>query len=107
VTLPNFDIPTFSIPIIESPYLPDDQMVMSSDHGGVGASIVVVGTMPPDPVKQAGRDARLLVRRGLADVLEWLGQDVVTEPLMDAIRDRAQRGECGLPSWFQTKEACR
>lgn len=97
-------MPTFGCSIIENMFLPDDQMFLTSDQAitGGAAMVIVVGTCPPDPIKQAGRDARLAVRRGLADVLEWLGEDVVTEPLMAAIRERARRQERGLPSWFRT-----
>lgn len=89
--------------IIENPWFPDDQMFLTSDpaHTGGAWAVIVVGTMPPDPIKQAGRDARLAVRRGLADVLAWLGEDVVTEPLMARIRNLAASGERGLPSWFR------
>lgn len=89
--------------VIESPWLPDDQMFLTSDPAYTGGawSVIVVGTMPPDPIKQAGRDARLHVRRGLADVLEWLGEDVVTEPLMARIKGLAASGKRGLPSWFR------
>lgn len=92
-----------SIPIIESPLLPDDQMILSSDGALTGGAMmaILVGTRPPDPIKQAGRDARLAVRRGLADVLDWLGEPVVNEPLMARIRDLAERGERGLPPWFR------
>lgn len=91
-----------SIPIVENPYLPDHQMIIGSDLTITGGPILFVGTMPPGPIKQAGREARLAVRRGLADVLAWLGQDVVTEPLMAAIRNRATSNQTGLPSWFRT-----
>lgn len=85
-----------AIPIIESPHLPDDQVIFSSD--GTGAPMVIlVGTQPPDPIKQAGRDARLLVRRGLADVLEWLGQPVINEPAMARLRATAKAPK---PIWM-------
>lgn len=93
------------IPIIENPYLPDDQMIIGSDLTITSGPVIFVGIQPPDPIKQAGRDARLAVRRGLADVLAWLGEDVVTEPLMPAIRLRAASDKRGLPPWFRTSPA--
>jgi hypothetical protein len=43
-------------------------------------SKLFLGTAPLTVKEQAGRDARMIVREGLADVLEWLGQSVYTEP---------------------------
>ena len=68
--------------IITSAMLADDKAYLFADK-------LLVGTKPPsDPVKLAGRDARQMVRRGLSDVLEWLGRPVVTEPVLDAILER-------------------
>lgn len=91
------------ISIIENDWLPDDQMFLTSDptHTGGAWAIIIVGTCPPDPIKQAGREARLAVRRGLAEVLEWLGEDVVNEPLMARIKGLAASGKRGLPPWFR------
>jgi hypothetical protein len=91
------------ISVIENNWLPDDQMFLTSDPAQTGGAwaVIVVGTRPPDPIKQAGRAARLLVRRGLADVLEWLGEDVVNEPLMARIKALAASGKGGLPPWFR------
>lgn len=88
------------IPIIENPHLPDDRMFISSDGSFTGehtTMVILVGTQPPDPIKQAGRDARLLVRHGLADVLEWLGQPVVNEPVMATLRATAKAPK---PIWM-------
>lgn len=75
------------IPVIQHRWLPDDQVILSTDPTRGGATVMLVGTMAPtDPVKLAGRDARLLVRRGLADVLAWLGQPVVNEPVLARLR---------------------
>lgn len=75
------------IPIIQHRWLPDDQVILSTDPTRGGATVMLVGTMAPtDPIKLAGREARLLVRRGLADVLEWLGEPVVNEPILARLR---------------------
>lgn len=76
------------IPIIEHPWMADDQIFISNDWGANDRDgmLIVVGTKEPDPVKLAGREARLAVRRGLADVLAWLGQPVVNEPVMARLR---------------------
>lgn len=85
------------IPVIEHRWLPDDQVILSTDPSRGGATVMLVGTMPPtDPVKLAGREARLMVRRGLADVLEWLGQPVINEPALARLRAMGQPAE---PSW--------
>lgn len=39
----------------------------------IGMSDMVIGTGPLDPVAAAGREARLIVREGMKDILEWLG----------------------------------
>lgn len=54
-------------------------------------TLLVGDKAPEDPVKLAGREARQMVRRGLADVLEWCGKPVVTEPILAAILDRRWR----------------
>lgn len=41
---------------------------------------IIIGTRPLDPIEAAGREGRLIVRRGMADVLAWLGEPVNTEP---------------------------
>ena len=49
-----------------------------------------VGTRPLTVLEQAGKDARMIVRRGMADVLAWLGEAVDNEPtgrqILDALR---------------------
>jgi hypothetical protein len=70
-----------SLPLIETPYLPDTKMMLTP-------TAVLVGTAPPvGYVALAGREARLLVRRGLADVLTWLGEPVVNEPVLAYLRE--------------------
>lgn len=75
------------IPIIEAGWMPDTWAAISVDPIRNGGQVLFVGTRPPrDPVKRAGRDARLMVRRGLADVLEWLGEPVVNEPVLARLK---------------------
>lgn len=71
------------IPVHLSPVLPDGQIVLAGDlhlYGGGDHPILWVGCAPLDPVAAARRHARLMVRRGLADVLAWLGEAVENEP---------------------------
>lgn len=65
------------IPVHLSPLLPDGKVY---DVRGPGQAIVWIGCAPLDEHEQAQRDARLAVRRGLADVLTWLGEPVENEP---------------------------
>ena len=64
---------------------PDGSMVWH------GTEILWLGTKPLHPLDEVGREARMLVREGLADVLEWLGEPVITEPTSRQILD-------GIPS---------
>lgn len=69
------------IPVMEHRWLPDGQVIMTSFNAvPVAGPAVLVGTCPLSELEQAGRDGRLAVRRGLADVLEWLGHPVENEP---------------------------
>lgn len=86
------------IPVHLSPLLPDGQMFLSTDYGnpfGSEQSIVWIGTAPLSDREQLRREARLTVRRGLADVLGWLGEAVENEPtgveLWDALKREGQR----------------
>lgn len=71
-----------SRPVIESPWLRDGVVL-------VDRTAVLVGTRPLTDLQAAAREARLLVRRGMADVLVWLGEPVYNEPtgreILDAI----------------------
>jgi hypothetical protein len=70
------------IPVHLSTLLPDGEMALSVDYGlyGDDHAIVWIGCAPLDEHEQAKRDARRTVRRGLADVLAWLGEPVENEP---------------------------
>ena len=71
------------IPVHLSPALPDGRMVLASPeslYGGGDHPILWVGTAPLTPGAALRREARLMVRRGLADVLAWLGETVENEP---------------------------
>jgi hypothetical protein len=73
--------------IVLNQALPDGQVLMF--HGD---RLIVIGTRPRSEVELAGHYARYLVRRGLADVLEWLGEKVGPErppthwEILDAMR---------------------
>lgn len=77
------------LPIIQVPLMEDTWAAIS--HASDLGPCALVGTKPPDEMELVRREARLLVRRGLADVLEWLGRPVVNEPVLDAIRAQALR----------------
>lgn len=93
-----------SIPIVEARWMPDTWAAVAADPIRGGSQVLYVGTQPPrDPVKRAGREARLMVRRGLADVLEWLGQPVVNEPVMARLRATGQIPEEPVWKWSSPK----
>lgn len=79
--------------IVEVPWMPDDTAHIGTDYGldGLRAPSLLVGTKPPDELGQLRREARLLVRRGLADVLEWLGQPVVNEPVLAVLKTQTRQ----------------
>lgn len=39
----------------------------------LGMSDLVIGTRPLNEIEAAGREARMIVREGMKDILEWLG----------------------------------
>jgi hypothetical protein len=92
-----------SIPIIRAPHLPDTTAYLSTDlllNNTIGNSgqVLIVGTQPPtDPIELARREARLAVRRGLADVLAWLGQPVVNEPVLARLQSMQKPAK---PIWM-------
>lgn len=99
------------IPLMLSPDLPDGTLV---DIGGQ----VMLGTRPLTELEQAGRDARRIVREGLADVLTWCGLPVDLEPGAGEVlvTMRADLGDlavaricadCGRPSRFTLLELQR
>jgi hypothetical protein len=80
--------PLVSLAIRPAPMLRDG-MVLQTEN------VILIGTRPLTELEAAGREARLAVRRGLADVLEWLGRPVMNEPtgaqLLAVIRRRGVR----------------
>lgn len=68
------------VPVVPDRYLADGTTLVIDTRPTGGARIVLVGTRPLTTLEAAGREARLIVRRGLADVLAWLGQPVENEP---------------------------
>lgn len=80
------DAAAFGSPrIVVEPMLPDGQVVIL--RGGT----IMIGTCPLTPIQAAGREARLIVRRGMAEVLTWLGEPVYTEPTSAEILDSLRR----------------
>lgn len=57
------------IPIVMSPHMRDGEVYLIDRK-------MFIGTYPKTPVQLAGEEGRWLVRNGLADVLEWLGEKV-------------------------------
>jgi len=100
-----------SIPIVEAGWMPDTWAAVAVDPIRNGRQVLYVGTQPPrDPVKIAGREARLMVRRGLADVLEWLGEPVVNEPVLARLRAMGQEPvlwKWSKPSFQKTRDAAK
>lgn len=54
--------------VVIMPSQPDGRMTWS------GINFLFVGTQPLPLLEDARRDARRIVRKGLQDVLEWLGE---------------------------------
>jgi hypothetical protein len=69
----------------EAPMLRDGRVINMGD-------VMLIGTHPLTPLEAAGREARLTVRRGLADVLEWLGRPVENEPTGAEVFNLIHRG---------------
>lgn len=74
--------------VILNPQLKDGTVLWFNEYAGIsllgsGATMtqqMVIGTRPLTDLEKAGQEARLAVRRGLADVLDWLGQRVDNTP---------------------------
>lgn len=62
------------VPVVESKAVPDGMVLVVGRN-----EMYVIGTCPRSELDLARHRARWLVRRGLADVLEWLGEDVGPE----------------------------
>lgn len=67
------------VPVVLQPALSDGKVIVANDPARRGQMVVWIGTYA-DEFDRAGREARLTVRRGLADVLAWLGEAVENEP---------------------------
>jgi hypothetical protein len=78
------------IPVMKQPMLSDGRVVLANDGTRGGQMVVWIGTCA-DEFDRAARDARLTVRRGLADVLAWLGEPVENEPTGDEIWEALTR----------------
>lgn len=89
----------FGARIVFNPHLKDGTVLWFNEYAGFnrpGSSAtlhqqMVIGTRPLTDLEKAGQEARLVVRRGLADVLEWLGQRVDNTPptsaeILDGLR---------------------
>lgn len=95
---------TIGVPIRLSKVARDGEILWV---GGRGV-MLLIGTRPLTVLEQAGRDARRLVREGMADVLEWLSEPVNIEPtsaeILTALRAlAAERGiVLGRPETYPT-----
>lgn len=67
------------VPVVLEPLLSDGKIWLTNDWSRGGQMVLWIGTYA-DEMDRAARDARLMVRRGLADVLGWLGETVENEP---------------------------
>jgi hypothetical protein len=72
-----------AMPLTTTTALADGRIAIIGDH-------VYLGTRPLTTREAAAREARLIVRRGLADVLEWLGEPVEIYPTSAEILERFQ-----------------
>jgi hypothetical protein len=63
-----------TVSVVLMPLKPDGRMYWS------GLNTLFIGTGPLPVLEDAGRAARRIVREGLQDVLEWLGEDWNNEP---------------------------
>lgn len=73
------------IPIQLTELLPAGRILLMKGDPKFGTRpMLMVSSVPEDPVTIAGRVGRRIVREGLADVLAWLGQPV--EQPWDRIR---------------------
>lgn len=61
------------MPVYLHPYLRDGAVLVAD-------GTILLGTCPLTPIEEAGREARRIIRRGMADVLRWAGQPVDMEP---------------------------
>lgn len=79
----------FGIPVVENPYVPDGTVLIIGKRDAI-----VIGMCPRTELELVGYAARHIVRRGLADVLEWLGEEVGPEmpPTGAAILARLRAG---------------
>lgn len=57
------------LPVVMSPHLEDGSVLMITGK-------ILIGTYPKTEIQLAREEARWLVRSGLSDVLEWLGEKV-------------------------------
>lgn len=78
----------FGVPVYLTPMADHGTLYWAIDPARPVQQSLFIGCRPLAPLEQAGKDARLAVRRGLADVLEWLGQPVENEPTGQEIFDR-------------------
>jgi hypothetical protein len=75
------------MPIVQSAWLEDTKAYVSTNYDANGRRpVLLVGAKPPEGLDAVRREARLIVRHGLADVLDWLGQPVINEPVMAVLR---------------------
>ena len=74
------------VPVILASAMDDGTVILAGDGARTGPMQLFLGTHPT-PIKH---EARLIVRRGLADVLAYLGEDPewlpTHEQFMDALR---------------------
>lgn len=72
--------------VVLMPQQPDGQMTWS------GIQFLFIGTQPLPLMEDVRREGRRVVRRGLQDVLEWLGEDWNDEPSGAEIFDALKNG---------------
>lgn len=60
----------------------------------MGTDYLYLGTRPLTLKEEVGREARLMVREGMRDIVEWLGWVVMNEPsseqILSSLRENAE-----------------
>lgn len=79
-------------PVVLSNTIEEGKVVYTGDGTPGGVLTIYVGTYI-SPLKQEGRNARQLVRNGLADVLDWLGEPVRLRTVAETLQDQLRAGQ--------------
>lgn len=76
--------------VFMQPHLQDGKVLW------MGMRWLHIGTRPLDLMEEVGREARLIVREGMKEILEWLGEPWYNEPTGQEILAALKRGSTSL-----------